>query len=97
MPAGIGYPLHRAVLDIAAERDNGTSTRVRAGAEDKIDAVVIPCVLALILFMLFTIPLFIRKYIVRPLLDDTLLHILTIRNSFRDICPSNAGPGRRWT
>jgi len=69
MPAGIGYPLHRAVLDIATESNNGR--RVRADAEDKIDAVVIPCVLALILFMLFTIPLFIRKYIVRTLIDDT--------------------------
>jgi len=63
MPAGIGYPLHRAVLDIATESNNGR--RVRTDAEDKIDAVVIPCVLALILFMLFTIPLFIRKYILQ--------------------------------
>jgi len=63
IPAAIGWPLHRAVLSIATERDDGT--RGRADAEDKIDAVVIPCVLALILFMLFTIPLFIRKYMVR--------------------------------
>lgn len=62
MPAGIGYPLHRGVLDIATERDDGT--RGNVGMEDKIDAIVIPCVLALILFMLFVIPLFIRKYVV---------------------------------
>lgn len=65
LPAGIGYPLFLACR--WAVTHDGHQKKVKATTEDKIYAYLIPCLLALFLFLLFLIPLFIRKYVVRLL------------------------------
>jgi len=63
IPAGVGWPLFLLCKYVATHDDN--EQKIKATSDDKIMAVVIPSVLALILFLLFVIPLFIRKYVLQ--------------------------------
>jgi hypothetical protein len=55
---------------------------VQPTVEDKMDAIIIPSVLAVLLFMMFSIPLFLRKYVV----SDTLFRL--------DNCDLMVGPSQ---
>lgn len=63
IPAAIGYPLYLQVLDISTEDANGK--RRPATAADEMDAIIIPTVMALFLFIFFLVPMLLRKYIIR--------------------------------
>ncbi|PVG02604.1 hypothetical protein CPB86DRAFT_750322 [Serendipita vermifera] len=69
IPAGIAYPIYLGLLELASQ-DDETEMMVTPTVEDKMDAIIIPSVLAVLLFMMFSIPLFLRKYVLQRRLNE---------------------------
>ncbi|CAG7845997.1 SubName: Full=Uncharacterized protein {ECO:0000313/EMBL:CCA69288.1} [Serendipita indica DSM 11827] len=61
IPAGIGYPLFMQMLDFAEATRKGKGLT----KQDGMIAIIISSVVALLLFMIFSTPLFVRKYILQ--------------------------------